>query len=90
MTLPQPDQRLTHAEGIITLSDANTTLGYCRYADDGEVEYLFVAAPYRRRGIARWLLDQVAGRLGPALRFREPLSPLGRQLVASWIRSRPS
>ena len=33
--------RVRHEAGIITLCDANTTIGYCRYAEDGEVEYLF-------------------------------------------------
>lgn len=82
--LPWAGLRLGEAEGILTLGDANTTAAYCRFDGDGEVEYLFVASQWRRRGLARWLLGQVEACVGKPLRFREPLSPLGRQLVAAW------
>ena len=77
-----------HEEGIITLCDANTTLGYCRYADDGEVEYLFVQSARRRQGIAMHLLGLVEQRVNAPLRFREPLSPMGHSLVLSYYSTR--
>lgn len=77
-----------HEEGIITLCDANTTLGYCRYADDGEVEYLFVQSARRRQGIAMHLLGLVEQRISGPLRFREPLSPMGHSLVKSYLSTR--
>lgn len=88
-TLPWAGLRLGQAEGILTLGDANTTVAYCRFAEDGEVEYLFVASPWRRRGLACWLLGQVASLTGQRLRFRGPLSPQGRGLVEAWSRMQP-
>lgn len=76
-----PGVRVNHTPGIITITDANTTLGYCRYDDSGEIEYVFVSAPHRRRGYGRLLLRMVEERLGVALRFRRPFSPLGECLV---------
>ncbi len=32
--------RINHADGIITIADANTTIGYCRYDECGAIEYL--------------------------------------------------
>lgn len=89
-SFPWEGLRLGQSEGILTLGDANTTAAYCRFGEDGEVEYLFVASHWRRRGLARWLLGQVEARAGKPLRFREPLSPLGRQLVAAWEARSPN
>jgi len=80
--------RVTQENGIIILSDANTTVGYCRYAEDGEVEYLFVQSARRRQGIATKLLGLVAQRVTGPLQFREPLSPMGHRLVTSYLSTR--
>lgn len=81
------DLRVSEAEGIITLCDANTTVGYCRHSGDGEIEYLFVQSMHRRRGIALALLHRVQCATGTALRFRGPLSPSGEALVAAYTGS---
>jgi len=70
--------------GILTLTDANTTIGYCRYDPTGEVEYLFVNPAFRRRGVATALLRRVLRETGIPLRFQGPLSPLGKALVSAW------
>ena len=85
-----PEFAVSHASGIITVTDANTTLGYCRYGDDGEVEYLFVQSARRRKGLAMRLLALVEQQVGRPLRFRQPLSPTGRRLVDSYLRARPA
>ena len=77
--------RVIAAEGVTTLASVNTTLGYCRYNETGEVEYLFVGAPFRRRGVASWLLRRVAQEIGRPLVFREPISPLGRALIEAYV-----
>lgn len=82
------DQRVSHTDGIITVTDANTTIAYCRYAPSGEIEYLFVSPAFRRRGHARRMLHLVEERLGRPLRFAPPISPLGRHLVDSYDRHR--
>ena len=80
--------RINHTDGIITITDANTTIGYCRYAPSGEIEYLFVSPAFRRRGHARHMLHLVEERLGIPLRFAPPISPLGSHLIDSYNRQR--
>lgn len=77
---------LVEADGVLTAVGANTTVGYCRFNDGGEVEYLFVGATFRRKGVALWLLDEVARRTGKPLFFRDPISPLGRKLVDAYAK----
>jgi|GEM_PF-434777 len=78
--------RVHDADGIITITDANTTIGYCRYDCSGEIEYLFVGSPFRRQGYAGLMLDLVEERLGTGLRFNPPISPLGRHVVHAYGR----
>jgi ribosomal protein S18 acetylase RimI-like enzyme len=82
------DVRVQHAVGVVTIVDANTTIGYCRYDDSGEIEYLFVGPAFRRRGHARRMLELVEAQVGKRLRFAAPISPLGRYLVAAYSRDR--
>ena len=80
--------RVHDADGIITITDANTTIAYCRYDCSGEIEYLFVGPPFRRRGYAAMMLDIVEARLAITLRFSPPISPLGRHVVSAYSRAR--
>jgi ribosomal protein S18 acetylase RimI-like enzyme len=77
---------VSHCDGIITITDANTTIAYCRYDSSGEIEYLFVSPPFRRRGHAARMLDLVEERLNTRLRFNPPISPLGRHVVEAYSR----
>lgn len=70
-----------HTPGILTLSNANTTVGYCRYADDGRIEYIFVHPAYRRQGHAKRMLEQVRECTRGTLRLEPPISPLGAGLL---------
>jgi GNAT superfamily N-acetyltransferase len=81
------EPRTNHADGIITITDANTTIAYCRYDETGAIEYLFVGPAFRRRGHARRMLALVEERVGRKLHFKPPLSPLGRLLVESYSRN---
>jgi len=78
--------RVSHTDGIVTITDVNTTIGYCRYDLSGEIEYLFVSPAFRRRGYATKILKIVKTHLGTVLRFRPPISPLGRHVVGSYSR----
>ena len=80
--------RVRHTDGIVTITDVNTTIGYCRYDLSGEIEYLFVSPAFRRRGYAMKILNIVETHLGTVLRFRPPISPLGRYVVGSYSRGR--
>jgi ribosomal protein S18 acetylase RimI-like enzyme len=74
--------------GILTLTNANTTIAYCRYDPTGKIEYLFVNSAFRRRGHARRLLEMVEAETGETLRFEPPISPLGAHLVRSYRQGR--
>jgi GNAT superfamily N-acetyltransferase len=75
-----------HSPGVVLIRNQNTTIGYCRYHDNGDIEYIFVNPLYRRQGFGSRLLQQVqlvTGRLGHA---EQPVSPLGlRFFVANGI-----
>ena len=80
------EDRVHDADGIITITNANTTIAYCRYDCSGEIEYLFVSSPFRRQGYAGRMLDLVEARVGTRLRFNPPISPLGRHVVDAYSR----
>jgi hypothetical protein len=82
------EARVNHAEGTITIVDANTTIACCRYDDPGEVEYLFVGEWFLRRGHARRRPELVEAHLGKRLRFASPIPPLGRHVVEAYGRDR--
>lgn len=71
---------INQTPGIVTITDANTTIGYCRYTDAGDVEYIFVNSAYRRRGFAKQLLGLVESGVQRRLCFQPPISPLGATL----------
>ena len=83
-------ERINHTDGIITISDENSTIGYCRYDPSGTIEYLFVNPAFRRRGYAASMLRIVETRLGTALRFSPPISPLGQHVVDAYTRRHPA
>jgi len=76
--------------GVITLTDRNTTIGYCRYDPAGEIEYLFVHPAHRRRGHALQMLRLVEAECGCRLRFQPPISPLGQRLIDVYNRRVPA
>lgn len=80
--------RINHTPGIITITDVNTTIGYCRYDESGEIEYVFVNASHRRKGYAKWMLATAEQHLMRIRGFQPPISPLGEKLVESYHRER--
>ena len=71
---------LTETEGIFTLKNINTTIGFVRFNNVGEVEYIFVNPLFRKRGIAKKLLRLVKNKTGKNIIFQKPISPLGTKL----------
>ena len=67
-------------DGIITLTNPNTTLGFVRFKSDGAVEYIFVQPMYRKYGLAKTLLSKVAELTGQQPVPEPPVSPLGKLL----------
>lgn len=70
----------TVTDGIVLLTNPNTTLGFVRFKDTGAVEYIFVQPMYRRLGLARTLLQKVKELTGKDPDPEPPISPLGRKL----------
>lgn len=75
-----PDYQIKIEIGVISLVNANTTLGFVRFNEEGEIEYIFVRRHYRRMGLGRKLVDLVERQTGRSARPLEPISPLGALL----------
>ena len=67
-------------DGIITLTNPNTTLGFVRFKPTGAIEYIFVQPMYRKNGLAKMLLSKVAELTGHEPVPEPPVSPLGQKL----------
>ena len=74
---------LVKTDGIFTLKNLNTTIGFVRFNEAGEVEYIFVNPIFRKKGIAKKLLKLVKSKTGKKLKFQKPISPLGSKLQKS-------
>ena len=77
------DYELTQSDGVFTLKNINTTIGFVRFSDNGEVEYIFVNPIFRKQGLATKLLRLVKEKTGKEIIFQEPISPLGSKLLKS-------
>mgnify|MGYP005674088683 FL=1 len=67
-------------EGIITFKNINTTLGFARYNEMGEIEYIFVNPIFRRKGLAKKLIKIIEKKTCKKPIPQEPISPLGKKL----------
>ena len=74
---------LVTSEGIFTFKNNNTTLGFVRFNEKGEVEYIFVNPIFRKQGLAKKLLKLVKEKTGKEIILQEPISPLGSKLLNS-------
>ena len=45
--------KLMETDGVFTLKNLNTTIGFVRFNNIGEVEYIFVNPIFRKRGFAK-------------------------------------
>ena len=75
--------KLEEADGVFTYKNENTTLGFVRFNEKAEVEYIFVNPIFRKKGIATKLLLLVKEKTGKEIVFQEPISPLGSKLLNS-------
>ena len=74
---------LKETDGVFTLKNINTTIGFVRFNKLGEVEYIFVNPIFRKKGIATKLLQLVKEKTGKEIILQEPISPLGSKLLNS-------
>ena len=75
--------KLDESDDVFTYKNENTTLGFVRFNDKGEVEYIFVNPIFRKKGIATRLLKLVKEKTGKEIVLQEPISPLGSKLLSS-------
>ena len=74
-------------DGVITIKNMNTTLGFVRFNKNGEIEYIFVNPVFKKKGLAKKLLRLVKDKTKKKIVFQQPISPLGEKLlksVAKW------
>ena len=77
------DVILSEADGVFTLKNNNTTLGFVRFNNEGEVEYIFVNPIFRKKNLAKKLLKLVKEKTHKKIIFQKPISPLGSKLFKS-------
>tara|TARA_Y100000389_G_scaffold139263_1_gene137009 strand:- start:810 stop:1079 length:270 start_codon:yes stop_codon:yes gene_type:complete len=77
------ESKLDETEGNFTLKNKNTTIGFVRFIDSGEVEYIFVHPLFRKKKVAKKLLKLVKEKTQKTLVFQKPISPLGTKLLES-------
>ena len=75
--------KLIKTDDVILLKNVNTTLGFVRFNNVGEVEYIFVNPMFRKKGLAKKLLQLVKKKTKKKLVFQKPISPLGQKLLKS-------
>ena len=75
--------KLDESDGVFTYKNENTTLGFVRFNNKGEVEYIFVNPIFRKKGIAKKLLKLVKEKTGKKIILQDPISPLGSKLLNS-------
>ena len=75
------DYQLIRSDGVFTLRNLNTTIGFVRFNEIAEVEYIFVNPIFRKRGFAKQLLKLVKEETGKKIILQKPISPLGTKLL---------
>ena len=77
------DYELIQSDGVFTLKNPNTTIGFVRFNERGEIEYIFVNPIFRKQGLAKKLLNLVKEKTGRQIILQKPISPLGHKLLNS-------
>ena len=72
---------LVESDGVFTFKNKNTTVGFVRFNTKGEIEYIFVNPIFRKKGIAKKLLQLVKKKTGKKIVLQKPISPLGEKLL---------
>ena len=75
------DCKLEQSTGVFTLKNLNTTLGFVRFNQNGEIEYIFVNPIFRKKGLAKKLLELVKNKTGKKLIFQDPQNEVLARLL---------
>ena len=73
---------LTENDGFFIFKNENTTIGFVRLNEIGEIEYIFVNPIFRKKGIAKKLLKLVK-KTKKKIILQKPISSLGEKLLKS-------
>tara|TARA_B110000967_G_C18570255_1_gene404491 strand:+ start:269 stop:529 length:261 start_codon:yes stop_codon:yes gene_type:complete len=71
---------ISYSDGVVTFKNINTTLGFVRYTDLAEIEYIFVNPLFRKNGLGKKLLNIVERKTNKKPKPQDPISPLGEKL----------
>ena len=74
---------IKETDGVFTFKNENTTIGFVRFNEKGEVEYIFVNPIFRKQGLATKLLELVKQKTKKEIILQEPISHLGSKLLKS-------
>ena len=74
---------IKETDGVFTFKNENTTIGFVRFNEKGEVEYIFVNPIFRKQGLATKLLELVKQKTKKEIKLQEPISRLGSKLLKS-------
>ena len=82
--MPNPaDYQIEIVDGIVLIKNQNTTIGYSRFTQAGDVEYIYVNPIYRRQGYGALLLHEIRRTTGRIGAIHAPVSPLGSAFFAA-------
>jgi len=73
--------QIIETDGVFTIKNVNTTIGFVHFNEDSEIEYIFVNPIFRKKGIAKKMLKLVKNRTKKKIIFQKPISPLGSKLL---------
>ena len=62
---------LLQSDGVYTFKNRNTTIGFVRFNNCGEIEYIFVNPIFRKKGLAKELLKLVKKKTKKKLVFQK-------------------
>ena len=71
---------ISFSGAVITFKNINTKLDFIRYNKEAEVECIFVNPIFRRKGLAKKLLQIVEEKTMTKPKTQDPISPLGEKL----------
>lgn len=67
----------------IWIKNHNTTIAYCRYSNDGDIEYIYAQPIYLLMGFGRKLVEEVQRTKGKVGLPHESVSPMRQRFFAA-------
>jgi GNAT superfamily N-acetyltransferase len=77
------DYSMEVEQQTIWIKNPNTTIAYCRYSHNGDIEYIYVQPMYRLMGFGRKLVQEVQRITGQVGVPHQPVSPMGQRFFAA-------